>query len=866
MVSVTGADPLTLVEDGEGRATIVLGVGASDVDRAAARDLQRYVHMMSGARLPLLETDDPPAGPAVLVGRSAAVVKRVGPLLNEQHLGGNGFILKTFPRRLLVVGYQAHASAYPYHGTRYAAFALLEELGCRFFNPNPDGEHVPRHKTIVVGDLNIVSKPDFAYRDLWLNGFVRPALTEKTRQAWRSWMMKNRLGWVSRIRHGHAYDQWCPTNRYFDATPEYFSYTRAKGRRIPMTAQEGQLCLSNPDVVELAAAAARRAFQDPTERSFSLSPNDTEDWCECARCRAMDDPDPAIGLATRVLQFTNQVAAEASRTHPGRLFPYLGEYGVLPGPPVRGDGTVVLKAHPAVVNVIVMGKRFCLLHGINDADCPNNALYRRRLGAWRRVVQKLLIYEWIEPGSRLSTPQTWLIGPRIRYYRDLGGVEGFSGEVMGRSPDNDLTMYIAARMLWDADQDPDVLVQEYFDLYFQEVAGSMRDYYLALNRVGRSPDVHRYLLVFEAFTPQVFAELYPHLDRARDGARQAIVQRRVQRERDALRSYELFMEAHDRCATWERQSTPESRQEGLRALQEANAFLDRIADDDIVNEAQMRSRLASVRRRLGESGAPVANVSAAAGALDLDGATLTLDLGQGVSLKLMRIPAGAFTMGSPPTEHLRDHDEGPLRQVTIRRPFHMGAQEVTQGQFRLLTGHNPSRFGSFAPSHPVENVHWEEAVDFCRALGRRIGRPVRLPTEAEWEYACRAGTTTPFHSGETIGTDEANYNGRGVYGSGRKGSYCGITVPAGSFAPNAWGLYDMHGNVSEWCGDYYAGTYEDGDALDPQGPRSGRHRVVRGGSWRDLPWRCRSAYRFRNHGGSRLADTGFRVVVPSRAD
>ena len=570
-----------------------------------------------------------------------------------------------------------------------------------------------------------------------------------------------------------------------------------------------------------------------------------------------------------MLHFNNQVAAEVSKTHPGRWFPYLGEYGNMTGPPVRADGTVVLKAHPAVMNVVVMGKRFCVLHGIDDPVCPKNAEYRRRLDVWQKVVNNLLIYEWLEPGSRLSTPQTWIVGPRIRYYRDLGVVRGYSGEILGRSPDNDMTLYIVAKMLWDADQDPDALIQEYFDLYFQEAAEPMEAYYRALNRVGKGPDQHGYTLSFVAFTPEVFEELFPLLDRAAEAARQDVIRRRVQRDRQALEAYQLFMQAHDCCADWAKEDTPENHEAGRRALAEATAYLERIADQDIVAERPLQGRLDGVKRRLearaaktAGSVAPESPATTPVSARALHGQSVRLDLGRGVFLKLARIPAGTFMMGSPVSEQHRDHDEGPQREVAISRPFYMGVHEVTQHQYRVVMGSRPSRFRSFAPSHPAEQLYTGEAEAFCRALSEQIGVPVRLPTEAEWEYACRAGTTTPFHTGETIGTGEANFDGTAVYGSGRKGQARRMTIPVGSFPPNAWGLHDMHGNVSEWCRDLYVDTYAEAPTRDPEVRKGGKYRVVRGGSWRDLPWQCRSAYRFRNHGASRLDVTGFRVVVP----
>ena len=224
--------------------------------------------------------------------------------------------------------------------------------------------------------------------------------------------------------------------------------------------------------------------------------------------------------------------------------------------------------------------------------------------------------------------------------------------------------------------------------------------------------------------------------------------------------------------------------------------------------------------------------------------TLTLDLGGGVSMKLVAIPAGKFLMGS--------------HEVTLTQPFYMGACEVTQAQYEQIVGSNPSYFKG--KRNPVERVSWEEATAFCKKLSAKTGKTVRLPTEAEWEYACRAGTSTPFHTGATISTDEANYDGNYTYGSGRKGVYREKTVPVGSFKPNARGLYDMHGNVWEWCQDWY-GPYPNGNVRDPRGPTSGGRRVLRGGSWLSIPAHCRSAYRSRTTPGGRNSSSGFRVVV-----
>jgi formylglycine-generating enzyme required for sulfatase activity len=183
---------------------------------------------------------------------------------------------------------------------------------------------------------------------------------------------------------------------------------------------------------------------------------------------------------------------------------------------------------------------------------------------------------------------------------------------------------------------------------------------------------------------------------------------------------------------------------------------------------------------------------------------------------------------------------------------------VTQEQWQPIMGGNPSVFKR--PDRPVEMVSHDDAVAYCRKLTARLGRPFRLPTEAEWEHACRAGTTTPFHFGDTIGAEQANYDASYVYGRGKKGIFRQQTTPVGLFAPNALGLHDMHGNVWEWCADWY-GSYAECSTRDPKGVDLGNERVLRGGAWPLPPRRCRSAYRLRSSPGNRYQDFGLRVAL-----
>lgn len=230
-------------------------------------------------------------------------------------------------------------------------------------------------------------------------------------------------------------------------------------------------------------------------------------------------------------------------------------------------------------------------------------------------------------------------------------------------------------------------------------------------------------------------------------------------------------------------------------------------------------------------------------------------------MQLAQIPPGQFNMGSPASEAGRVGGEH-QHAVQISKGFCLSVHEITQGQFQQVMGISASlrqRDATLAPGDvlrlPADSVLWTEAVEFCRRLGERpeekaAGRRYRLPTEAEWEYACRAGTTTAWNTGNSLTSQDANINS-------------GVVRPmvVGSFRPNAWGLCDMHGNVEEWCADYYDyGYYRNSSIFDPTGPTTGLNRVCRGGSYLDTPEDCRSARRVGRYPASRMIVAGFRVA------
>lgn len=228
----------------------------------------------------------------------------------------------------------------------------------------------------------------------------------------------------------------------------------------------------------------------------------------------------------------------------------------------------------------------------------------------------------------------------------------------------------------------------------------------------------------------------------------------------------------------------------------------------------------------------------------------------GIGMKFVWIPPGTFMMGSPKEEKERDNHET-QHKVTLTKAFYMGVYTVTQEEWLAVMGKNPSHCKG-EKKLPVETVSWDDCQVFIKKLREKDKKLYRLPSEAEWEYCCRAGTKTPFHFGQTISTDQANYNGNYIYGDGKKGQYREKTTPVGTFPANAWGLHDMHGNVFQWCQDWY-GHYPQEDVVDPQGAEKGQVRVLRGGSWDYNPRNCRSASRNGIEPGSRMLVYGLRV-------
>jgi formylglycine-generating enzyme required for sulfatase activity len=231
------------------------------------------------------------------------------------------------------------------------------------------------------------------------------------------------------------------------------------------------------------------------------------------------------------------------------------------------------------------------------------------------------------------------------------------------------------------------------------------------------------------------------------------------------------------------------------------------------------------------------------------------------------VPAGSFTMGSPQSEPGRYYDEGPQHHVTFAKPFAVGKFTVTFDEWDACVadggckGYRPEGAGWGRGKRPVISVSWEDAKSYAEWLSRKTGKPYRLLSESEWEYIARAGTTTPFWWGSSISPSRANYDGTVAYNGGAKGEYRKKTMPVDSFAPNPWGLYQVHGNVWQWVEDCYGQGYQ-GAPVDGSAKNDGdcSPRVIRGGSWNSYPGRLRAAGRDSSVPGSRYSDNGFRVA------
>ena len=347
-----------------------------------------------------------------------------------------------------------------------------------------------------------------------------------------------------------------PPTKFFADHPEYYAVAPDHGGRLVRGGNAAppnpgaapgvmQLCLSNQAVRRMFIARACRRFGSRRGGTFSLSHADTgpEAWCQCGWCQSMEGEG---GLAQRQVTFANAVASAVEKRSPGNYLPFHVEY-YLPGAPVADDGTIRIRCHPSLVPTFVT--RYCPNHAAHDAGCPRTAARLWALSGWDRVSSQMIVRSYHMWSLYLPNPETWAIGTRIRFWRDMGA-RWYLTQIIGRSPDCDLSLYVAARMVWDADRDADAIIDEFFQRYFGEVAGEMTAYYRRLNDAYRGAHWNSSVKFCEHITPATMARLRDALAPALANAATPVVQRRVHREQMALKAYAAMVDIWAVARKW----------------------------------------------------------------------------------------------------------------------------------------------------------------------------------------------------------------------------------------------------------------------------------------------------------------------------
>lgn len=552
---------MVMVNDGKPLAKIVISPKANSLVIDAAKELQTYIEKMSGAKLPIVNSSNTD-GNLILVGRMPAVDKLI-PNLDNYDLGADGIIIRSFGDKLVITGKSdgfIGAIGRADCGTPNAVYYFLEMLGCRWYMPGDIGEVIPYKKTITVGGLDVVSKPDFLGRRTSLSSAQSAFGPDSDAyKDYRQWLIRNRTG-SNQVHDGHTLKHLLPKS-LGDAHPDYFALIEGK-RRWDAAAN---ICVSNPEVIETVYnnydTLLRR--QGPF-RSFAVGHYDSWLWCECDGCRKMygekiydyeskadagefggsEEDRASYNIANGTLKFINEIAERIEKTHPGTTINYYAYYNI-PGFPT-------VKPRDNVVPVI------CHL-------APTDKEWRQEVQKWVRISKNLHYYTYM--GHRTAFPKLG-IGNDIRWCYDNKGIS-FTQEVSEQSPINMLPIYLSTKVLWDTKTDSNQLLAEFYRDYYGAAEKPMRLFWETFDDV-----THEVVLAYdchysypESVTSEVLAKLDGYLDEALCAANQSVIIRRINSLKRYMQIVEFQIASRDALDKWRQNRLHANQQAVLDAVQ-----------------------------------------------------------------------------------------------------------------------------------------------------------------------------------------------------------------------------------------------------------------------------------------------------------
>lgn len=482
IVSAQAAEDLVLVDSGRPNATIVVAAEPSEQAVRAAGELQAFIERMSGARLAIRREPEEVAGNRIFVGMGAGV-QRLGvdvPAGFTNAMNEEGYVIRRVGTDLVLAGNE-HGM---YKGTLFAVYDLLGRLGCRWYFPGPFGEVVPRRDTIAAGEVSVVERPDFRFRNIWYSGWM--PVTQQDGERFAQWMERNRMTSL----HGLSLPgdgsivRLAPAEQYFETHPHIFAVNE-KGERV-----KDMLCLSEPDAVTVAVQTISQTFRDdPRQITFGFAPPDGHPRCYCDRCKAAV---PGFGgkgygepsLSDIWFAFANRVASEVYKEFPERWL-FTNGYANRVMPP---EGVGPLSPNLGIQSAML---DTCTLHPIGHRACWQRMAYKTVLDRWTRELRCVFIYDY-DPGKSLDNlpfPMLHNLGPDFRYFKERG-VWGFWTEGQNTWLCTHLNYYARAQLMWDADTDLEAVVRDYCRTFYGESGAAIEDYIWTLERAVAETDVH----------------------------------------------------------------------------------------------------------------------------------------------------------------------------------------------------------------------------------------------------------------------------------------------------------------------------------------------------------------------------------------